>query len=482
MAGQQEQIYDCIIVGAGYSGLAAAKLLTEHGSSPKILVLEARGRVGGRVKTVHLDDGNYWDVGGSFLGVQQDMMYKLAEEYGVETHAPPPGGKIVFFNRGRARKYSGLIPPLRPWELLDVGLFLRKFEKLIKSVDVNAPWKHPNAEDWDTITAEEWVNRRMWTKAGRATVDMTFQAIFGKAGKEISLLHAVFVLKTAVSITVALNAQDGLQRDLMKGGAMAIPDKIRQAIGGDEVVRLGEPVQGVKYDEGELGCHVTTTKGQYRTKRIIFATPPEFAAKVQFNPPLPTEKKTLLEAMQLGAYSKVFATYKTPFWWDRGLRGECTSLEGYISVAFDASLPEPGSLGKMMGFITGSKAREFAGLSDTERRRIALNEFAGLLGKEALDAEAFIYHSMLHEKWSAGCPLASPPPGIWTSCGEWIRKPVGPIHWAGTETSTRFYGYMEGAVDAGRRAAKEVIEGLKMSEPEKRVVVNGKGIAKSIVE
>lgn len=67
-----------------------------------------------------------------------------------------------------------------------------------------------------------------------------------------------------------------------------------------------------------------------------------------------------------------------------------------------------------------------------------------------------MYHSMLHDEWSGGCPLASPPPGTWTSVGEWVRKPVGPIHWAGTESSTRFYGYMEGAVDAGQRAAEEV--------------------------
>ncbi|KAF4463585.1 flavin containing amine oxidoreductase [Fusarium albosuccineum] len=451
-------IYDCIIVGAGYSGLAAAKALVEHESRPRILVLEARERVGGRAKTIHLSDGKYWDVGGSFLGVKQDLMYGLAREYGVEVFPISQKGKHIFLNRGRTKKYSGLIPPLRPWEVIDAGLVLQQLERLVRTVDVEAPWAHRKAKAWDKMTLDQWVRRHTFTWAGRAMMDMGAQAIFGRPGTEISLLHAAFVFKTLGSVEAAFSSQDGLQQDMTKGGGTAIAERIRQGIGGDETVKLNEPVQQVKHED--TGCTVITPKGEYRAKRVIFATPPQFAARVQFEPGLPAEKKALLEATELGAYSKIFATYTKPFWRDRGLRGEATNLDGYLSVAFDATLPDAGAEGKLMAFATGTKSREFAALSDDERMRIALDEFARMFGKEALQPNEFFYHSMLHEEWSAGCPLASPPPGITTSYGEWIRKPVGPIHWAGTETSTRFYGYMEGAVTAGQRAAREVIEAL----------------------
>jgi monoamine oxidase len=64
----------------------------------------------------------------------------------------------------------------------------------------------------------------------------------------------------------------------------------------------------------------------------------------------------------------------------------------------------------------------------------------------------------LDEEYIGGCPVSNPAPGMWTTLGPWLRKPFGRIHWAGTETSSVWNGYMEGAVHSGQRAAKEVLE------------------------
>ena len=48
------------------------------------------------------------------------------------------------------------------------------------------------------------------------------------------------------------------------------------------------------------------------------------------------------------------------------------------------------------------------------------------------------------------------PPGAWTGAGSGLREPVGPVHWAGSETATRWAGFMDGAVRSGERAAAEV--------------------------
>ncbi|GKT50799.1 amine oxidase [flavin-containing] [Colletotrichum spaethianum] len=447
--------YDCVIIGAGYSGLTAARTLKDSGKN--VLVLEARNRVGGRAKTIPLDDGEYWDVGASFIGDQQHLMYGLAEEFNVPLFTAPTDGKIVLAYRGKAREYSGLIPPMWPWEVLDMGLFIHRFEKLCESVNLEEPWRTPDAERLDRVTVHEWVKKGAWTQA---TIDMASLAVETTIGQNtscISMLHAMFFFKSVVNFTSALSSENGAQNHFIWGGGQAIAKKLVEHLG-DEVVHLEEPVRGISYTESV--ATIRTGKSTYRSRRIISAIPPGNILKIHFEPRLPIEKTSLLQHMPMGTFSKVYATYKRHFWREKGLTGESTNPAGFVSVTFDAT--PPSGRPKLVGFIAGTKCHKFMSFSKEQRRHIALAGFAAAFGQEALDPEDFFFHNMIEEDWSFGCPMATPAPGMWTLFGEWIRKPTGPIHWAGTETATKHYGYMEGAVFAGQRAAKEVLEDLKL--------------------
>ncbi len=70
---------DTIIVGGGFSGLAAARLLQK--ANRKFILMEARERLGGRTHTRYIADGKYVDLGGQWIGATQDCMYALAIEY-----------------------------------------------------------------------------------------------------------------------------------------------------------------------------------------------------------------------------------------------------------------------------------------------------------------------------------------------------------------------------------------------------------------
>ena len=70
------------------------------------------------------------------------------------------------------------------------------------------------------------------------------------------------------------------------------------------------------------------------------------------------------------------------------------------------------------------------------------------------------HNSAVNEPWIRGCPTVNLPPGVLSSYGPEIRRPFGRVHWAGTETSTYWSGYMDGAVRSGERAAREVLAGL----------------------
>jgi len=114
----------------------------------------------------------------------------------------------------------------------------------------------------------------------------------------------------------------------------------------------------------------------------------------------------------------------------------------------------------LLGFIGGDEARAFVRLSAADRRAAALSSFARAFGPLARDPIDFLEADWAGDPWSRGCPVGIAPPGLLTTYGQALREPVGRIHWAGTETSTYWNGYMDGAVRAGERAAREVLEAL----------------------
>ena len=126
-------------------------------------------------------------------------------------------------------------------------------------------------------------------------------------------------------------------------------------------------------------------------------------------------------------------------------------------MTFDTS-PKDGSQGILMGFVLGSQAKEFSGFSEVQRKNIALNAFATFFGPEALTPIRYLDHSFMNEEWSRGCYAGVPGPGLWTTLGPALRQPIGRIHWAGTETSDIWNGYIDGAVRSGERVARKVLE------------------------
>jgi monoamine oxidase len=114
----------------------------------------------------------------------------------------------------------------------------------------------------------------------------------------------------------------------------------------------------------------------------------------------------------------------------------------------------------LFGFIGGDEARAWPLRPAEERLAAVLSNFASVVGDSALNLIGYLEADWPRDKWSRGCPVAYAPPGVLPEYGDTIREPVGPIHWAGTETATFWNGYMEGAVRSGERAASEVLGAL----------------------
>jgi monoamine oxidase len=113
-----------------------------------------------------------------------------------------------------------------------------------------------------------------------------------------------------------------------------------------------------------------------------------------------------------------------------------------------------------MGFVDGDDARALADLPAAVRRRRALASLGRYFGAPASRPRLYLDQVWAHEPWTGGCPVGVMAPGVMTEYGPALREPVGAIHWAGTETATEWTGYMDGAIQSGERAAREVLAAL----------------------
>jgi monoamine oxidase len=152
--------------------------------------------------------------------------------------------------------------------------------------------------------------------------------------------------------------------------------------------------------------------------------------------------------------------YPTPFWRTANLTGQFLTVGGPVGYSFDNSPPD-GSPGVLAGFVGGAQNLQWGPKPLAERRAAVLAQFARMFGNTRyLSPTEYFEMDWTLEEWSRGGPTAIAGPGTLTSFGPSLRAPVGRIHWAGTETSDYWQGYMDGAVRSGERAATEVAAGL----------------------
>ena len=116
--------------------------------------------------------------------------------------------------------------------------------------------------------------------------------------------------------------------------------------------------------------------------------------------------------------------------------------------------------GVVLLFLEGDQARTVGRLPEAERRAAMTAELVRHFGSEAAHPEFYVDGEWSDRQWTRGCYNANHGPHVWTKYGPALTVPIGAIHWASTDTATHWSAYMEGAVDAGERAAQEVIDAL----------------------
>ena len=161
----------------------------------------------------------------------------------------------------------------------------------------------------------------------------------------------------------------------------------------------------------------------------------------------------------MGACAKVLVVYPGPWWRQQGLSGIAIGDRPTVELCADSSDPENGC-GVLAAFVVGHRYQRWAALDEARRRQAVLADLAAYLGPQALKPLAYVEKDWPSVPFVAGAYAGWMPPGLWTRCGEAMRRPHGRVFWAGTEVAERWPGFFEGAVRSGEEAAAAVLERL----------------------
>ena len=464
-----------VVVGAGLAGLSAARKLVDSGVG-SVLVLEARDRVGGRTFTQTVC-GVPFDVGGQWIktqagvyGFAQERITSLSKSLGVETFKSYYTGENVFYRDGERTRYDPTLaqelPPDQSFP--EVAAAIVQADSLATGASAGAgtpktgpgispdtPWDSARAAEFDGQTVETWKQANLVSKRAKDLLDLGVVATLACEPRDVSLLWFLFYIASADSLENLISTPQGAQESRFVGGSQQVSTRMAKALG-KRVIRRS-PVRRIV--QGRRGVRVESDRAIVSAQRVIVAIPPALAGEIDYRPRLPGVRAQLTQRFPMGSVVKCQAMYERPFWRDEGLTGWAISDKGPVRLTFD-NTPPSGAPGVLLGFVEGQEARDLTGRPAAERRTAVLESFARYFGEGARSPVEYVEHNWLEERWSRGCYGGFSPPGVLTGFGPVLRPPIGRIHWAGTETATRWAGYMDGAVQSGERAAAEVLESL----------------------
>ncbi len=468
---------DVVIIGAGPSGLTAARELRKAGLS--VAVLEARDRVGGRTWTNEID-GATLEIGGQWVSPDQTALVALLKELGLETFDRYRDGESVYIAPdGTRTRYTGEMFPVSGHTAAEMNKLIALLDSLAAEIGAEEPWAHAKSRELDIISFHHWLRGQSDDEEACNNIGLFIAGgMLTKPAHSFSALQAVLMAASAGSFSNLVDEDYILDKRVI-GGMQQVTERIAAELAADpgaDVV-LSSPVRTLRWladdgGTGTLGAGSVGTDGADGTARYtvtaisdaatvtaryaVMAVPPNLYSRVSFEPPLPRRQHQMHQHQSLGLVIKVHAVYETPFWREDGLSGTGFSASSLVQEVYDNTNHQD-PRGTLVGFISDEKADYAFSLDADERKREITESLAGFLGDKALEPVVYYESDWGSEEWTRGAYATSYDLGGLHRYGADQLKPVGPIYWSSSDLAAEGYQHVDGAVRMGQHTAARIL-------------------------
>lgn len=429
-----------VVVGAGFGGLACAYELRSAGY--EVTVVEARGRVGGRV----LSFGDFIPArnvegGAELIGSNHPAWVAYAERFGLEfldiVESEDLSYPIVL---GGERLDDARAEAL--WE--EMAAALSKMNADAEPIDADAPWKSPNAAALDRRSTADWIDRLDASKLCKRAIR-----------SQLSNDNAVDVEKQSYLGNLACVKGGGLEKYWTdsevyrcKGGNQQLAARLAEGIGADRIL-LKLPV--TRIDVAPHGVTVECADGRtLEADDVVLAVPPPTWRRIAITPPLPEAL-----APQMGVAVKYLAHVKSRFWKRAGLAADMLT-DGDIGCTWESTDGQNGDEPAGMTAFSGGSAAERCRAHPRERRDAAYREQIDTVYADYADNLVAARFMDWPAEELTGGGYSFPAPGEIMAMGPILHAGVGRLHFAGEHACYKFAGYMEGALSSGVSLARRL--------------------------
>ena len=443
-----------IIVGAGLAGLSAAYELTQAGHD--VTVLEARARPGGRVRTLRepFSDGLYAEAGAMnvFDSHTWTMKYIKLFDLTLDPVVPSKLASLLYLRGQRIEAKPGQIVEyplaLTPDEkaLGRRGLWEKYVGSVLRDVgDYTATGWPPDAlKKYDRMTFFEFLRSQGASPDVASLLGLGGISAFGDGVRSVS---ALFLLRDAAHRATMK------QNHTIRGGSDLLPRAFAARL--TDKIRYGAPV--VRIEHGAKQVRVVYLQAGAPTSiaadALVCAVPFSVLRRMDISPGFSAEKQQAIEQLPYTSVARTYLQTRKKFWLDEGLSGSATTDLSYMSV-FDGAPNQTGTRGILESYLAGPKARQVAALKEGERVSSVLGLVEKVHPRVRQNFEVGATKCWDEDEWARGA-YAWYKPGQMASLLPHVARPEGRVHFAGEHASSLF-GWMQGALESGNRAAQEV--------------------------
>lgn len=428
-----------VVIGAGFAGLAAAYELSRAGAD--VTVLEARNRVGGRVLSFQdLVPGGTMEGGAELIGTNHPIWMEYKERFALkffditEEDGEAP---IVLNGRRLTAAQSAQL-----WEDMTAALN-RLNADAARIPDPLAAWTAPDAAAWDKRSLADWIAALDAPDLCKAGVEAQMVADNGVATAWQSYLGNLTMVRGG-----------GLEKFWTEtevyrcaGGSQQLALRLAAAIGSPKV-RLRQAASAIAV--GDRGAVVTAGATRHECDYVVLAVPPLTWNRIAFTPRL-----HVTAIPQMGSNVKFLMKTKDRFW-RRGRLAPDLMTDGPVHLTWHTTQNQNVAGAGVVAFSGGASADTCRGWTPSERTERYLAALSPVYPGLRASFERARFMDWPSDPWVKGS-YSFPAPGEVTTLGPQLQQPLaGRVFLAGEHTCYAFVGYMEGALQSGVRAAKQI--------------------------